>query len=211
LRYPTALAAQLAASQQALSEEKIAQSNAVEALAEAKHALIDWAADKAKLSQALKTTKAAYTGTHDNLASRSKDLDDVMIREQEVNKLRGQAEARLADAEKRLVVAEDEKKDQWLLLEMAQQVLSKHEDSSILMILMAVANAMALLKSHFPDLNVELLCKDFAVDEAEHEALTNGAYDAAHEFASSYDFSSFLNLKIMTVLGIHSSPVYYSR
>jgi hypothetical protein len=58
------------------------------------------------------------------------------------------------------------------------------------MISMAVVNAMALLKSHLPDLDVELLCKDFAVDEAEREALTNGAYDAAHEFASSYDFSS---------------------
>jgi hypothetical protein len=31
---------------------------------------------------------------------------------------------------------------------------------------------------------------DFAVDEAEREALTNDAYDAAHEFVSSYDFSS---------------------
>jgi hypothetical protein len=46
---------------------------------------------------------------------------------------------------------------------------------------------MALLKSHWPNLDVELLRKDIAVDEAEHEALTNGAYDAAHEFALSYD------------------------
>jgi hypothetical protein len=69
------------------------------------------------------------------------------------------------------------------LLESAQQALSKHEDSSVLMISMAVANAMALLKSHLPNLDMELLCKDFAVDEAEREALTNGAYDAAHEFA----------------------------
>jgi hypothetical protein len=37
---------------------------------------------------------------------------------------------------------------------------------------------------------MEFLCKDFTVDEAEREALTNGAYDAAHEFASSYDFYS---------------------
>jgi hypothetical protein len=28
------------------------------------------------------------------------------------------------------------------------------------------------------------------VDEAEHEALTSGAYDTIHEFASSYEFSS---------------------
>jgi hypothetical protein len=73
---------------------------------------------------------------------------------------------------------------------MAREALSKHEDSSVLMILMAVANAMALLKSHLPDLDVELLRKDFTVDEVEREALTSGAYDAAHEFASSYDFSS---------------------
>jgi hypothetical protein len=69
-------------------------------------------------------------------------------------------------------------------------MLSRHEDSSVLMISMVVANAMALLKSHLPDLDVDLLCKDFAVDEAECEVLTSGAYNAAHEFASSYDFSS---------------------
>jgi hypothetical protein len=73
---------------------------------------------------------------------------------------------------------------------MAQQVLSKREDCSILMISTAVANAMALLKSHLRDLDVELLCKDFAVDEAEYEALTSSAYDAAQEFTSFYDFSS---------------------
>jgi hypothetical protein len=74
--------------------------------------------------------------------------------------------------------------------EMTWQALSKHEDSSVLMISTAVANAMALLKSHLPDLDVELMRKDFAVNEAECEALTNDAYDGAHEFASSYDFSS---------------------
>jgi hypothetical protein len=175
-----------------LSEEKTARSATVEALAEAKQALIDSDADKAKLSQVLKTTKATYTATHDNLASKSKDLDDAVIREEEANKLREKAEARLANVEKRLPVAEGEKKDQRLLLEMAQQALSKHEDSSVLMISMTMANAMALLKSHLPDLDVELLRKDFIVDEAECEALTNGAYDTAHEFASSYDFSSLV-------------------
>jgi hypothetical protein len=63
------------------------------------------------------------------------------------------------------------------------------------MILTAVANAMALLKSHLPDLNVELLREDFAVDKADREALTTGAYDAAHEFTSSYDFSSLAESK----------------
>jgi hypothetical protein len=117
-------------------------------------------------------------------------LDDAVIWEQEANMLREQAEAKLTDAEKRLTAAEGEKKDQGVLLETARQALSKCEDSSVLMISIAMANAMALLKSHLPDLDVELLRKYFVVDEAEREALTNGAYDVAHEFASSYDFSS---------------------
>jgi hypothetical protein len=124
------------------------------------------------------------------LASKSKELDDVVIWEHEANTLREQAEAKLADLEKKIEAVEGEKKDQGLLLETARQTLSKREDSSILMISTAMANAMALLKSHLPDLDVELLRKDFAVDEADREALTSGANDAAHEFASSYDFSS---------------------
>jgi hypothetical protein len=100
------------------------------------------------------------------------------------------AEAKLADLETMLMAIEGEKKDHGLLLETARQALSKHEDSSILMILTAVANAMALLKSHLPNFDVKLLSKDFAVDEPKCEALTNSAYDAAHEFSSSYDFSS---------------------
>jgi tryptophan 2,3-dioxygenase len=124
------------------------------------------------------------------LASKSKELDDVVIWEHEANTLREQAEAKLADLEKKIEAVEGEKKDQGLLLEMARQTLSKREDSSILMISTAMANAIALLKSHLPDLDVELLRKDFAIDEADREALTSGANDAAHEFASSYDFSS---------------------
>jgi hypothetical protein len=124
------------------------------------------------------------------LASKSKELDGMVIQEQKANTLQERAEKKLADAEKKQAVADEEKKNQGLLLQSARQALSKCEDSSNLMISMAVANTMALLKSHLPDLDVELLRKDFAVDEAEREALTNGAYDAAHEFASSYDFFS---------------------
>jgi hypothetical protein len=50
--------------------------------------LKDSDAEKVKLSQALKTTQAAYTVTRDNLASKSKELDDVEIREQEANCMR---------------------------------------------------------------------------------------------------------------------------
>jgi hypothetical protein len=85
-----------------------------------------------------------------------------VIREQEANTLQEQIEAKLTNAEKRLAAAEGERKDQGLLLEMAQHVLSKREDSSVLTISMAMDNAAALLKSHLPDLDVELLRKEFA-------------------------------------------------
>jgi hypothetical protein len=138
----------------------------------------------------LETTKAAYAVTRDNLTFKSKELDDMVIQEQEAKTLQERAEEKLTDAEKKLAATENEKKDQGLLLESARQALPKREDSSIMMILTAVANAMALLKSHLPDLDVELMRKDFIVDEVEREALTSDAYDAAHEFASSYDFSN---------------------
>jgi septal ring factor EnvC (AmiA/AmiB activator) len=175
---------------QALFEEKTALSAAVKAFTEAKMALKDSDADKAKLSQMLKTTKVGYTATYDNLASKSKELDDAVIQEQEANTPREQAKAKLADVEKRLAAAEDEKKDQGLLLKMAWKVLSKREDSSVLIISTVVANAMSLLKCHLRDLDVKILRKDFTIDEAERKTLTNGTYDAAHKFTSSYDFSS---------------------
>jgi hypothetical protein len=73
---------------------------------------------------------------------------------------------------------------------LAQQVLSKRELSSSIVISSAVANAMALVKNHLPDLDMEILCKDFIDDDAERETLVNSAYDAAHDFVSLYDFSN---------------------
>jgi uncharacterized tellurite resistance protein B-like protein len=55
---------------------------------------------------------------------------------------------------------------------------------------LAVANAAALFKNHLPDLDTEILRKDFTIDDTEWEALANRAYDVAHEFVSLYDFSS---------------------
>jgi hypothetical protein len=75
--------------------------------------------------------------------------------------LRERAKEKLVDAEKKLATNEEEKKAHRVFLKMAQQALSKHEELSTLMILMTVANAMTLLKSHLPDLDVELLRKDF--------------------------------------------------
>jgi lipoate synthase len=47
-----------------------------------------------------------------------------------------------------------------------------------------MANTMALFKNHLPDLDVEILCKDFTIDDAEREALVNSAYDVTHDFVS---------------------------
>jgi hypothetical protein len=69
------------------------------------------------------------------------------------------------------------------------QALSKRELSSLTVISSAVSNAVALMKNHLPDLDVEILCKDFTVDETEWQALDNSAYNAAHDFMSIYDFS----------------------
>jgi chromosome segregation ATPase len=192
----------LAEAQKVLSNEKSARSDVAKALAEektarlaAKQALKDDNKAKSKVAKALETTQVVYTVTQDKLTSKSKELDDMTIREQKADMLWVQAEKKLADAGKALATADEEKKNQRLLSESARQALSNCEDSSIQMISTTLANAMALLKSHLPDLDVELLRMDFAVDEVEREALTNSAYDATHEFASSYDFSSFAESK----------------
>jgi hypothetical protein len=54
---------------------------------------------------------------------------------------------------------------------------------------LAVANTMALVKNHIPDFDIEILHKDFMVDDAEWAALVDSAYDTAHHFVSLYDFS----------------------
>jgi hypothetical protein len=58
------------------------------------------------------------------------------------------------------------------------------------MISSAVAHTVALFKNHLPDLNMELLRQDFAVDDAECETLVSSTFDAAQDFVSSYDFAS---------------------
>jgi hypothetical protein len=53
-----------------------------------------------------------------------------------------------------------------------------------------VANVVALMKNHLPDLDMEIVRKDFTVDDAEREMLVNSTYDATHDFVSLYDFFS---------------------
>jgi hypothetical protein len=58
-----------------------------------------------------------------------------------------------------------------------------------------VVHATMLFKSHLLDLDMEVLRKDFTVEEAEHETLVTSAYDAAQDFVSSYDFASLVESK----------------
>jgi hypothetical protein len=67
-------------------------------------------------------------------------------------------------------------KTQGQLLESAQQALSKRESSSNMMISSVVAHVAALFKNHLPDLNMELLHKDFTVDDAKREALVSSGF-----------------------------------
>jgi hypothetical protein len=97
----------------------------------------------------------------------------------------------LAATEERLKVARDEQKAveektkaQGQLLESTQQALSKRELSSSTVISSAVANAMAVVKNHLLDYDMEILRKDFTIDDAEQEALVNSPYVASHDFVS---------------------------
>jgi hypothetical protein len=49
---------------------------------------------------------------------------------------------------------------------------------------LAVAHAVALFKNHLPDLDMEILHKDFIIDDTTHETLVASAYDAAQDFVS---------------------------
>jgi hypothetical protein len=76
------------------------------------------------------------------------------------------------------------------LLESAQKTSSKRESSFNMMISSAMAHAAALFKNHLPGLNLELLCQNFTVDDAERETLVSSAFDAAQDFVFSYNFAS---------------------
>jgi hypothetical protein len=53
-----------------------------------------------------------------------------------------------------------------------------------------VAHVVGLLKSHVANLNLELLREDYRCEsDAERNVFMDDAYDAAHHFVSSYDFS----------------------
>jgi hypothetical protein len=100
------------------------------------------------------------------------------------------AEEKLKATEEKLKMAEEKMKSQGQLLDSAQQVLSKREFSSSAVISSKVANAMALMKNHILNFDVEILCKDFTVDDVERAALVDSTYDTTQHFVCIYDFSA---------------------
>jgi hypothetical protein len=83
-----------------------------------------------------------------------------------------------------LQILVDEKNAKEQLLESAQMALSKRDFTSS-----AVAHTMALVTSHMPDFDVEILRRDFPISGEERDALVDSVYDVAQYFVSQYDFS----------------------
>jgi hypothetical protein len=113
-----------------------------------------------------------------------------VIQEQQMKIWLMACEEKLTVANDNLMATEENMKTQGQLLDLAQQSLSKRELPSLTVISSAVTNAMVLVKNHLSDLDMEILCKDFTVNDAERETLVNSTYDVAHDFVSLYDFSS---------------------
>jgi hypothetical protein len=137
----------------------------------------------ATLALELENAQTSLVATCDKLDSKSKALNFQVIRAVEVM-------LRLKNAERRLKAAEEDLKNQRQLLESAQKTSSKCEGSFNMMISSVAAHAAVLFKNHLLDLNMELLCQDFTVDDEERETLLSSAFDAAQDFVSSYDFAS---------------------
>jgi hypothetical protein len=101
------------------------------------------------------------------LSTKSSALDHVVIREQQMKIHLTMCEEKLTVNNDKLKAAEEKMKTQGQLLDSAQQALSKRELSSSAVLSSAVANDMVLMKNHLRDLDIEILHKDFTVDDAE--------------------------------------------
>jgi hypothetical protein len=105
------------------------------------------------LAQVLETIRTSLTSTRDKLTIKSTTLDNVMIQKEGVK-------IELAKSEEKLKPIEEE-------LNTARQTISKHEASSSVVIASVVANAAMLFKSHTPGLDMEILHRDFPIDDTE--------------------------------------------
>jgi predicted nucleotidyltransferase len=126
--------------------------------------------------QDLQSVQASLTATIEKLTSKSSALDFAVVWDHQM--------------EIKLKAAEEKVKTPGQVLDSTQKVLSKREFSSSTVISSAVANAMALVKNHMPEFDMEILWKGFTVDDTGWEALVDSVYDTAQHFVSLYDFSA---------------------
>jgi hypothetical protein len=136
----------------------------------------------------LQSIQASLTMTTEKLISMSFALDFAVVQVDQM--------------EIQLKAAEEKMKTQGQQLESTQTTLSKREFSSSVVISLVVANAMALVKNHMPDFDVEILWKEFTFDDTEREVLVDSAYDTAQHFVSLYDFSMLPGSDDIASLGI---------
>jgi hypothetical protein len=114
------------------------------------------------------------------LSSKSAALDESVIREHE--------------AQIKFQTLKDEKKAKEQLLATAQMTLSKQDFTSLAVSSSEVAHAVALVKSHMPDFDAEILRRDFPINDEERDALVDSVYNTALYFVSQYDFSVLAEL-----------------
>jgi hypothetical protein len=75
-------------------------------------------------------------------------------------------------------------------LEFTRKMLSERDYSSSMVISSTVAHTVALPKSYVPNLDTELLHKDYPFeDDEERDTLIDSVYETAQYFVSQYDFS----------------------
>jgi hypothetical protein len=87
------------------------------------------------------------------------------------------------DAQDKLHALGGEKKTQEHLLESTRMMLSECDYSSSAVVSLAVAHVVALLKSYTPDLDIELLCRDYPFeDDDERDTLIDSMYDTTQHF-----------------------------
>jgi hypothetical protein len=103
------------------------------------------------LAHALRSSQASLVAAIEKLISKSPALDFVVILEREAE-IKPQATKEKIKAQEQSLVS-------------TQKVLSKREFSSSVVISLAVANAMTLVKNHMPEFDAKIFRKDFTVDD----------------------------------------------
>jgi hypothetical protein len=123
------------------------------------------------LKEDLKAARESAAATNQESSSKSAAFDEFVVHER--------------DAQDKLHALGGEKKTHEHLLESTRMMLSEHDYSSSAVVSLAVAHAVALLKSYTSDLDTELLRRDYPFeDDDEWDTLIDSMYDTTQHFMS---------------------------